>query len=142
MLKVKEMNAKIIKISEIEEIQSTKTGKKFLKVLFTIISGIKEVKNEVTQYDNEFIDLEFIKEVEKESERPYVKEKYNNYKKGDYVTVSGNLDIYAYINQQNEARYSISMLNPFIKHLEKEVEDTKTSIEEDINNFYKNNKES
>lgn len=115
MLKAYEIIGKIFKVSESTEFKGN-NEQEYTKGTMTVLSGVKHEVDGKAEYDNEFIELEFIeKKKEKDS---YVKDQLNKFKKDDIITFSGELKIEAFVKKDGRAGYSLKSVNPNISIFE------------------------
>ncbi len=71
MLKINDLIGKVYKASEINDF-TAKNGNNYSKVVLSIVSGVKHEVGGNDEYNNEFIELEFIEKKKGKDEKSYV----------------------------------------------------------------------
>ena len=130
MLKINELIGKVYKASEINDF-TAKNGNNYSKVVLSIVSGVKHEVDGKDEYNNEFIELEFIEKKKGKDEKSYVESILKTYPKDSFVKVNGELAINPFVKKDGDASYGLKLINPNISAFEKSKEEAKDVVKED-----------
>lgn len=130
MLKVNDLIGKVYKASEVVDF-TAKNGNEYSKAVLSLVSGVKHEVDGKDEYNNEFIELEFIEKKKGKDEKSYVEAILKTYPKDSFVKVNGELSINPFVKKDGEASYGLKIINPNISIFEKNKEEAKDVVKED-----------